>query len=83
MDFSFTEEQNMLHESIERFVQTDYSFDDRQKNVGSDLGYDASNWNTFAELGWLGVPFSEADGGFGGGACGQLWLCAISGAWCG
>jgi pimeloyl-CoA dehydrogenase small subunit len=68
MDFSFTEEQNMLHESIERFVQNDYSFDDRQKNVGSDLGYGANNWNTFAELGWLGVPFSEADGGFGGGA---------------
>ena len=68
MDFSFTEEQTMLHESIERFVQNDYSFDDRQKHAGSDLGYDAGNWNTFAELGWLGVPFSEADGGFGGGA---------------
>ena len=68
MDFSFTEEQNMLQESVERFVQNDYSFDDRQKNAGSDLGYDANNWNTFAELGWLGVPFSEADGGFGGGA---------------
>ena len=38
MDFSFTEEQNMLQESIERFVQNDYSFDDRQKNVASDLG---------------------------------------------
>jgi alkylation response protein AidB-like acyl-CoA dehydrogenase len=68
MDFSFTEQQTMLQESIERFVQSDYSFDDRQKNAGSDLGYDANNWNTFAELGWLGVPFSEADGGFGGGA---------------
>ena len=31
MDFSFTEEQNMLQESVERFVQSDYSFDDRQK----------------------------------------------------
>ena len=44
MDFSFTEEQTMLHESIERFVQNDYSFDDRQKHAGSDLGYDAGNW---------------------------------------
>ena len=68
MDFSFTEEQTMLHESIERFVQSDYGFDDRQKSAASDLGYDAANWSTFAELGWLGVPFSEADGGFGGGA---------------
>ena len=68
MDFSFTEEQTMLHESIERFVQSDYGFDDRQKSAASDLGYDAANWSTFAELEWLGVPFSEADGGFGGGA---------------
>ena len=24
------------------------------------------NWQTMAELGWLSIPFSEADGGFGG-----------------
>ena len=33
MDFSFTEEQTLLQESIERFIQNDYSFDDRQKAV--------------------------------------------------
>ena len=38
MDFSFTEEQNMLQESVERFVQSDYSFDDRQKNAGFGFG---------------------------------------------
>ena len=68
MDFSFTEEQTLLQESIERFIQNDYSFDDRQKAVGSEQGYSEQNWQTFAELGWLGVGFSEADGGFGGGA---------------
>ncbi len=68
MDFSFTEEQTLLQESIARFVQNDYGFDDRQSSVQSELGYSAENWSTFAELGWLGVPFSEADGGFGGGA---------------
>ena len=54
----------MLHESSDRYVQSAYSFDDRQKNAGSDLGYDANNWNTFAELGWVGVPFSESECGF-------------------
>jgi pimeloyl-CoA dehydrogenase small subunit len=68
MDFSFTEEQTLLQESIERFIQNDYSFDDRQKAAGSEQGYSEQNWQTFAELGWLGVAFSEADGGFGGGA---------------
>src|SRR5690606_10529596 len=30
-------------------------------------GFSADNWNGFAELGLLGIPFSEEDGGFGGG----------------
>ena len=68
MDFSFSEEQTLLQESIERFIQNDYSFAVRQGIVKGELGYDAGNWRTFAELGWLGVPFSEEDGGFGGTA---------------
>lgn len=68
MDFSFNEEQTLLEESVARFIQNDYAFEDRQKLVKSDDGFSADNWKTFAELGWLGVTFSEADGGFGGGA---------------
>jgi len=68
MDFSFSPEQTLLKESIERFVQQDYSFDARQELVRSELGYGPGNWKQFAELGWLGVAFAEADGGFGGGA---------------
>ncbi len=68
MDFSFTEEQTLLEESIGRFIQNDYDFEDRQKLVKSEQGFSPDNWSMFAELGWLGVPFDEADGGFGGGA---------------
>ena len=68
MDFSFTEEQTLLQESVSRFMQNDYGFDARQQNAQSEEGFSTANWQTFAELGWLGVPFSEADGGFGGGA---------------
>ena len=68
MDFSFTEEQTLLEESVAKYMQNDYSFDDRQKLVKSEAGFSADNWSTFAELGWLGVCFSESDGGFGGGA---------------
>lgn len=68
MDFSFTEEQTLLEDSVAKYIQNDYGFDDRQKLVKSEAGFSADNWSTFAELGWLGVCFSEADGGFGGGA---------------
>lgn len=74
MDFSFSEEQTLLQESIERFVQNDYSFAARQGIVKGELGYDTGNWRTFAELGWLGVPFAEEDGGFGGTAIESIIL---------
>ena len=67
MDFSFNEVQTMLADSVEKFVVNEYDFDTRQKYSGSDLGYSAEVWQTFAELGWTAVPFSEADGGFDGG----------------
>jgi pimeloyl-CoA dehydrogenase small subunit len=74
MDFSFNEEQALLEESVARFIQNDYAFDDRQKAIKSEDGFDRSNWHTFAELGWLGVPFAEADGGFAGGAVESMLL---------
>ena len=68
MDFSFSDEQTLLQESVSRFITNDYGFESRQKASRSDAGYSFENWQTFAELGWLGVPFSENHGGFGGGA---------------
>ncbi len=67
MDFSFSEEQTLLKDSVSRFVHNDYEFAARQKLVKSELGYSRDHWRTFAELGWLGVPFAEKDGGYGGG----------------
>ena len=75
MDFSFSEEQTLLQESIERFMRNDYSFEARQRIVKEELGYDAENWRTFAELGWLAVPFPEEDGGFGGAAVESIIMC--------
>ncbi len=75
MDFSFSNEQTLLQESIERFIRNDYSFPARQEIVRGELGYDAGNWQAFAELGWLGVPFPESDGGFGGSAIESIVMC--------
>ena len=67
MDFSLNEVQMMLADSIEKFIENDYDFDTRQEYAASDAGFSKEVWQTFAELGWLAVPFSEEDGGFDGG----------------
>ena len=67
MDFSLNEVQAMLDDSVEKFIANDYDFETRQKYSESEQGFSADVWQTFAELGWTAVPFSEDDGGFGGG----------------
>jgi alkylation response protein AidB-like acyl-CoA dehydrogenase len=67
MDFSLNEIQVMLDDSIEKFIANDYDFDTRQQYAGSESGFSIDVWKMFAELGWTAVPFTEDDGGFGGG----------------
>ena len=66
MDLSYTEDQTLLADSVARFVRNEYGFETRRALAASDAGFDAANWKTFAELGWLAIPFAEADGGLGG-----------------
>jgi alkylation response protein AidB-like acyl-CoA dehydrogenase len=67
MDFSLSEEQTILADSIGRFIESDYDFEKRQKIAEGEDSFSREMWQTFAELGWTAVPFSEADGGLGGG----------------
>lgn len=67
MDFSLTDDQAMLADSVGRFVDTEYDFESRQKFAASDGGFSREMWATFAELGVTTVPFAEEDGGLGGG----------------
>jgi len=66
MNFDYSEEQTLLRDSVTRFVQDQYDFETRRHIVSEDSGLKADNWKTFAELGWLSIPFSEEHGGFGG-----------------
>lgn len=68
MDLSLNEVQTMLADSVEKFISNDYDFEARKAYAASDPGFSADVWQTFAELGWTAVPFSEEDGGFDGGA---------------
>ena len=67
MDFNFTEEQTMIRDQLARLVREQYDFDTRMEVVRSDAGWRPEMWAQFAELGLLMAPFSEEDGGLGGG----------------
>ena len=66
MNFELSEEQKMIQQSVERFVQENYDLPKRVELSSQDPGYSKDYWNSMAELGWLGLPFNEEDGGFGG-----------------
>ncbi|HWW48087.1 MAG TPA: pimeloyl-CoA dehydrogenase small subunit [Xanthobacteraceae bacterium] len=68
MDFDLSEEQRLLKESIDGLLGDTYDFEQRQKHRSANGGWSRSVWSKLAEQGLLGLPFAEADGGFGAGA---------------
>lgn len=68
MDLSYDTEQTILRDSAEKFLSGRYDYRTFQKISASNAGWSPEVWAEFAELGWLGLPFAEADGGFGAGA---------------
>src|SRR5437764_12931474 len=68
MDFDLSEEQRLLKESIDGLLTDSYDFDSRKKYQKEKGGWSKAVWSKLAEQGLLGLPFAEADGGFGAGA---------------
>lgn len=67
MNFSFTDEQNLLRESVEKLVAAEYPFEVRRGLAAGEAGFSRALWRKFAELGWLGLGIPEDAGGVGGG----------------
>ncbi|NYG55011.1 acyl-CoA dehydrogenase family protein [Nocardioides perillae] len=68
MDFSHDEEQQALREAVRGLVGKQYSdFELRRQTTKADPGYDETMWARLAEMGVLGLPFGEDDGGSGAG----------------
>jgi alkylation response protein AidB-like acyl-CoA dehydrogenase len=68
MDFSFTEEQGLLRDSVAAYLGDHYDFDKRREAIASPAGWRPEVWKAFAEdLGILGAAFPEDVGGLGGG----------------
>jgi alkylation response protein AidB-like acyl-CoA dehydrogenase len=68
IDRALSDEQQMLGESVERMLKSCYTFDERRRILQRGDGCDAQRWQTFAQLGLLGMPFSPDHGGSGAGA---------------
>jgi alkylation response protein AidB-like acyl-CoA dehydrogenase len=68
MNFDYSEEQQLLADSVRRFLAKDYDFESRREIVASADGWSPKVWATLAEMGLTGLPFPAEHGGFGGGA---------------
>ncbi len=66
MDFVHTDEQQMLADTLSRWIERDYPLDERLASDLTPEGFSQDKWQALAELGVLGALFSEDDGGFGG-----------------
>jgi alkylation response protein AidB-like acyl-CoA dehydrogenase len=67
MNFDYSEEQRLLADSVVRFLNASYQFEERKKILHGE-GWSPRVWATFAEMGLTGLPVSAEQGGFGGGA---------------
>jgi pimeloyl-CoA dehydrogenase small subunit len=67
MDFDLSEDQTLLQDSVRKLLADKYGFEQRKAHMASETGWSREVWAQYAELGLLGLPFAESEGGFGGG----------------
>ncbi|MFG1270454.1 acyl-CoA dehydrogenase family protein [Xanthobacter versatilis] len=68
MDFDLTDEQSLLKDTVRRWAADTYPGIEQLASARAEpLGFPKARWAELAELGLLGLPFAEEDGGFGGG----------------
>ena len=67
MNFEFTEEQQQLHDSVDRYLAGQYSFDKFRAINASQAGWDKAAWVGLGELGVLALNVPAAQGGLGFG----------------
>lgn len=83
MDFEFSDEQQQLHDTVDRYLADQYSFEKFRRIKASAAGWDRAAWKGLADLGVLAlnVPADQGGMGFGAletlsvmGACGRSLL---------
>lgn len=72
MDFSIREEQQILIDSLRKFVESSYTFPRRREVQRRQSGFDQDIWSALADMGVQGLTMPEQYGGFGEDALSQL-----------
>lgn len=67
MDFSLNEEQRMLADLVNRFIEREYAFESRRKLAKTAQGWSTGNWTALADTGLLALNVAEGYGGLGAG----------------
>ncbi|HEY0942263.1 MAG TPA: acyl-CoA dehydrogenase family protein [Steroidobacter sp.] len=67
MDFNFSEEQQLLVDTVQRFVRDTYSFETRREILKSQPGWSRETWQALAGLGLTALNVPEEHGGLGNG----------------
>lgn len=68
MDFTYDDEQEALRDAVRGLVGKAYAdYENRRRTVSEEPGFDEKLWARMAEMGLLGLPFAEEDGGVGAG----------------
>ena len=65
MDIGFTEEQELLRESARRFLESECTTGFVRARMAESAAVTDEFWQKLADQGWLGVVFSEEEGGSG------------------
>ena len=66
MNFDLSEEQRLLVDTAATFVKRDSPVSRARRLRADARGWTPAVWQSFAELGWLALPFPEEVGGLGG-----------------
>jgi alkylation response protein AidB-like acyl-CoA dehydrogenase len=71
MNFTLNEEQQMLADTVGRFVDSEYGFESRRKRLAAlppeSPGFSEELWGQLADMGLFALNVPEAHGGIGGG----------------
>ncbi|HKN30042.1 MAG TPA: acyl-CoA dehydrogenase [Roseiarcus sp.] len=67
MDFDLSAEQQLVSDNVARLMRDRYGFEARKAHQASPKGFSEALWREYADMGLLGAPFAEEDGGYGGG----------------
>jgi alkylation response protein AidB-like acyl-CoA dehydrogenase len=79
MNFEFSDEQQQLHDSVDRYLTQQYSFDRYRSIAATAAGWDRAAWNGLAELGVLAINVPTENGGLGFGPLETLAMMGVCG----